>query len=430
MVFNTKEKDLKETLSSKKKVFVGLSGGVDSSVSALLLQKAGYDVTGVFIKVWQPENSDCTWKEDRRDAMRVAASLGIKFLTLDLRDEYKRGVVDYMIDEYAKGRTPNPDVMCNKEVKFGGFMNFAIANGADYVATGHYAQVINGEMFEGHDTEKDQSYFLWTIDSFQLEKILFPIGHLEKSEVRNIAKKNKIPVASKKDSQGVCFIGHIDMKDFIREHILSNTSGNITREYKDSKDTKDAKDAKDTNSSKNFKNEKTFRGLTEGNVLDINGNIIGLHEGSLLYTIGERHGMLLKNKSINTPRFYVIDKDIEKNTITVAEKEQMKNDGAGMVEKLVFDDVHFISDDYKKELMIHPIDCLARARYRQKKEKCTLSFINNKYEVVFDRPEDGITPGQSLVLYFANAIIDKNIKAYSTNKVDKRGAKTLGGVII
>ena len=308
MVFNTTKNEL---ICNKKKVFVGLSGGVDSSVAALLLQKGGYDVTGVFIKVWQPENGDCTWKEDRRDAMRVAASLGIKFLTLDLRDEYKRGVVDYMIDEYAKGRTPNPDVMCNREVKFGGFMNFAILNGADFVATGHYAQAENEEMFEGRDNEKDQSYFLWTLKSSQLEKILFPIGHLDKSEVREEALKNKIPVAKKKDSQGVCFIGHIDMKDFIREHILANTSGNIVNPV----------------------------GLDEGDVLDSSGNVIGHHDGSLFYTIGERHGLALNNNSTNTPRYYVIGKDIEKNTITVAEKEQMEKDGVGMIEKLVFDDL-------------------------------------------------------------------------------------------
>lgn len=375
--------------SVKKRVFVGLSGGVDSSVSALLLQNAGYEVTGVFIKVWQPENGDCTWKEDRRDAMRVAAHLGIKFITLDLRDEYKRGVVDYMIMEYAKGRTPNPDVMCNREVKFGAFMNWAIAEGADFVATGHYAQTRDGEMFEGCDMDKDQSYFLWTLKEEQLRKILFPIGHLEKSEVRKIAEKSNIPVAKKKDSQGVCFIGHIDMKDFIREHVSSSAkSDNISA-----------------------------RGLVEGNVLDINGEVIGKHDGSLLYTIGERHGLALNTNSTNTPRYYVIDKDVENNTITVAEKEQIKNDGAGSIEKLVFDDMHFIRKVYEETLKKNQINCLARARYRQKKEKCILSLNNEqRYEVVFAKPQEGITPGQSLVLYFDDE-----------SSVSK---KTLGGVII
>lgn len=371
-------------------VFVGLSGGVDSSVSALLLKKAGFNVTGVFIKVWQPENGDCTWKEDRRDAMRVATSLGIKFQTLDLRDEYKKGVVDYMIDEYAKGRTPNPDVMCNKEVKFGAFMKWALENGADFVATGHYAQTKNGEMFEGADREKDQSYFLWTLTSTQLEKILFPIGHLQKSQVRIIAEENKIPVALKKDSQGVCFIGHIDMKDFIREHILASKDKNI-------------------------------KGLSQGDVLDITGKVIGKHDGSLLYTIGERHGFSFNNNSSSTPRFYVIGKDIEKNTITVAEKEQMKKEGSGTIEKLIFEgrEMHFISNNYKvilEKQVGYSINCLARGRYRQQKEVCTLSLVGDKYEVIFARPQSGITPGQSLVLYFDDE-----------NEISK---KTLGGAII
>jgi len=395
-------------------VYVGLSGGVDSSVSALLLKQAGFKVTGVFIKVWQPENGDCTWKEDRRDAMRVAAHLGIKFQTLDLRNEYKKGVVDYMIDEYAKGRTPNPDVMCNKEVKFGAFMNWAISNGADFVATGHYAQVKNGEMFEGNDKEKDQSYFLWTLSQNQLEKILFPIGHLEKSEVRKIAEKNKIPVAYKKDSQGVCFIGHIDMKDFIREHVLANTSGNIG-----------------SGTDGDARNKFTS-GLFEGDVLDITGKIIGKHDGSLLYTIGERHGLAITNNSATSPRLYVIAKDILKNTITVAEKEQIMREGAGTVNKIVFNDIHFMNESYKEILKNEGsedkvIKCLARSRYRQKKEECTLSFKNNKYEVNFPRPQEGITPGQSLVLYFRETKGQNNLNAKT---VDGALTKTLGGAII
>lgn len=373
--------------SSKKKVFVGMSGGVDSSVSALLLQKAGFDVTGVFIRVWQPENGDCTWKEDRRDAMRVSAHLGIKFLTLDLKEEYKQGVVDYMIGEYAKGRTPNPDVMCNKEVKFGAFMDFALKHGADYVATGHYAQTKDGEMFEGVDSEKDQSYFLWTLSTKQLEKILFPIGHLQKTEVRAIAEKAKIPVAKKKDSQGVCFIGHIDMKDFIKEHVSLM--------------------------------HKDLEGLKTGDVLDINGNVIGKHDGALLYTIGERHGLALNNHTSNSPRFYVIAKDVQKNTITVAEKEQI-NAGAGMVKELIFDDIHFISQRYANEIKVKSLTCMTRARYRQQKEECEISFKDGKYHVLFTNPQESISAGQSLVFYTKD----------STGRPIKIGAKTLGGVII
>ena len=382
----------------KKKVFVGLSGGVDSSVSALLLKKAGYDVTGVFIKVWQPENGECTWKEDRRDAMRVAASIGIKFITLDLRNEYKKGVVDYMISEYAKGRTPNPDVMCNKEVKFGGFMNWALDNGADFIATGHYAKTKNGELFEGNDTQKDQSYFLWTLKSTQLEKVFFPIGNIEKTEVRKIAEKYSVPVAKKKDSQGVCFIGHIDMKDFIKESIMDE----IKNDHVDSFAGID----KDT----------VLKGLSYGDVLDTNGNIIGKHDGSLLYTIGERHGLVLSNNTSNTPRYYVISKDVNKNTVTVAEKEEIKKTGAGSVSRLEFDDIHFISNTYKEKLNDGPINCLARTRYRQKKEECILSKEGDKYVITWNRQQDGVTPGQSLVLYF--------------NEENNAGVRTLGGVII
>lgn len=359
----------------KKKVFIGMSGGVDSSVGALLLQKEGYDVTGVFIKVWQPDGGDCIWKEDRRDAMRVAAHLGIKFITLDLRDEYKKGVVDYMMSEYAKGRTPNPDVMCNKEVKFGAFMKWAIENGADYVATGHYAQTKNGELFEGIDKNKDQSYFLWTLKKEQLLKILFPIGHLEKSEVRKIAEKNNIPVANKKDSQGVCFIGHIDMKDFIKEQLQ--------------------------NGDFDF-DEATLR---PGNILNTSGEIIGQHSGSLFYTIGERHGFNLYNSQTNSPRYYVVDKNIKENTITITEKEKMQ-DGAGLIQKMFLNSLHFVSDSYKedrqKKQKDKKISLLARARYRQEKFECEL-FVTESlehYELSFLKPQAGITPGQSLVLYF------------------------------
>ncbi len=190
--------------------------------AAALLQKEGYDVTGVFIKVWQPDEEitglKCTWREDRLDAMRVAAQLGIRFVTLDLEKEYKKNVVDYMIAEYRLGRTPNPDIMCNKYVKFGGFFKWAMEQGADFVATGHYAQVkkdgVTTDLVAGDDINKDQSYFLWTLTQEQLSKTLFPVGNIEKPEVRKLAAKFKLPTAEKKDSQGLCFIGKIDVKDF------------------------------------------------------------------------------------------------------------------------------------------------------------------------------------------------------------------------
>lgn len=275
--------------SNQKTVFVGLSGGVDSSVSAYLLKKAGYKVVGVFIKTWQPDFIECTWKDERRDAMRVAAHLEIPFITIDLEKEYKEGVADYMIAEYKAGRTPNPDVMCNKEVKFGGFLKYALSKGADFVATGHYARVIDYrflrdskktifKLFKAKDQSKEQSYFLWTLTEDQLSHILFPIGHLEKKEVRSIAKKAGLLTASKKDSQGVCFIGKFDFKDFLKHYIEPK----------------------------------------RGDVLNENGEVIGYHDGVTFLTLGERSGFTITKKGTDDSPMYVIAKDIEKNTITVS----------------------------------------------------------------------------------------------------------------
>jgi tRNA-specific 2-thiouridylase len=206
-------------MTKGKKVYVGMSGGVDSSLSAALLLEQGYDVTGVFIKVWQPDFVECTWKEDRLDAMRVAAHLGIPFVTLDLEQEYKQGVIDYMIEEYRIGRTPNPDVMCNREVKFGAFWKWAQAQGADYIATGHYAQTDGIRLLASQDVNKDQTYFLWTLTQKDLSHVLFPIGHMVKDDVRREAEKRNLTTSFKKDSQGLCFVGTIDIKTLLKEYI-------------------------------------------------------------------------------------------------------------------------------------------------------------------------------------------------------------------
>ena len=199
-----------------KTVFVGLSGGVDSSVTALLLQKAGAKVQGVFIQGWYPENMPCTWKEDRMDAMRVAAQLQIPFHTLDASREYKKSVIDYLLREYKAGRTPNPDIMCNRDVKFGAFYTFARMHGADFIATGHYARVEDDALLKGVDGDKDQSYFLWAIAKSTLASILFPLGGYTKKEVRDVALKHSLPTAQKKDSQGICFLGNISIEDFLQ----------------------------------------------------------------------------------------------------------------------------------------------------------------------------------------------------------------------
>ncbi len=326
-----------------------MSGGVDSSVSAYLLKKQGYDVTGVFIRVWQPEGGECTWKEERRDAMRVCAHLDIPFITLDLRDEYKKGVVDYMFKEYSLGNVPNPDVMCNREVKFGAFWKWAKSQGADYIATGHYARNIEGQMLEGVDKNKDQSYFLWTLEKEELKHILFPIGHLQKPELRKIARKARIPVFDKKDSQGVCFIGHIDMKEFLKEHI----------------DTK------------------------PGDVLDKDGQVIGSHDGVVLYAIGERHGFnIFKNKT-NQTRLYIVKKDIENNILIVDTEKKL--DESIDNKYIVLKDV-VLRDDLENVKQ-------CRLRYRQ--EKININKVikdGNNLKVELLKPEL-YSKGQSMVFY-------------------------------
>lgn len=265
--------------TEKTTVCVGLSGGVDSSVAAALLQKQGYRVIGVFIRTWQPDWLPCSWEEERRDALRVCAHLDIPFVELDLSEAYKQGVADYMIEEYAQGRTPNPDVMCNKEVKFGAFLAWARAHGADFVATGHYADIIDGCLTRGVDTGKDQSYFLWTLSPEQMQHILFPLGRLTKAAVRKKAEHFGLATATKKDSQGICFLGPVDMKEFLAHYIPEKP----------------------------------------GMVHNLSGERIGEHRGVLLYTLGERHGFHIdpQHKGSSDRPLYVVAKDLPNNILIV-----------------------------------------------------------------------------------------------------------------
>ena len=385
---------------TRKRVYVGTSGGVDSSVSAYLLKKKGYDVTGVFIKVWQPDSTDCGWKDERRDAMRVAAVLDIPFLTLDFSEQYKREVVDYMIEEYRQGRTPNPDVMCNRHVKFGSFLKYALEQGVDYVATGHYAQNVfvktgatgHFEMREGNDANKDQSYFLWTLTQDDLKHVLFPVGHIEKPEVRRIAEKAGLPVFDKKDSQGVCFIGHLDMKEFLKEYIETKP----------------------------------------GDVLDVTGKVIGSHDGAELYTIGERHGFTINNTGISSEPRFIISKNIKTNTFVVAtksEQETILNRVENLEEKVSSENLHQVvltNTSFSqpiKEYLGKKIS--ARIRYRQEKQECTIEILEKvdkiadtmadtitapqKYTVTFDKPQKGMAEGQSVVLYDGNVCLGGGI---------------------
>jgi len=360
-----------------RQVFVGLSGGVDSAVSATLLKQQGYDVTGVFIRAWQPSWLACTWREERRDAMKVCLRLGIPFLFFDFEKEYKQEVVDKMISEYKANRTPNPDVLCNREIKFGLFWQKAKEMGADFIATGHYAQIDLspapllglGEgggvrtLKEGKDKEKDQSYFLWTLTQDDLKHILFPVGHLEKQEVRELAKKYKLPVAEKKDSQGVCFMGKVEMADFL-EHFIETKPGKVA---------------------------------------DTLGREIGVHDGLIHYTIGERRGFEVSKKGQSSGPFYVIKKNVKRNILIVSDKE------SEIIElsprKVFVERPNWVSVPDGEELT-------ARIRYRGEKLACKLFVYKKKLGVEFPEPVRGLSLGQSIVFYrdeecLGGAVMDK-----------------------
>lgn len=341
----------------RKKVFVGLSGGVDSSVSAHLLQAQGYDVVGVFIKTWQPDFLVCNWERERIDAMRVAAHLGIPFLTCDAEEAYKTAVGEYMIREYLAGNTPNPDVMCNRYVKFGVFWEFAKAHGADFVATGHYAQVISNsggvpELHRGIDANKDQSYFLWTLTADDLAHTLFPVGHMTKPEVRAYAAEHGLPVAEKKDSQGICFLGHVDIEEFLTHYVT----------------------------------------LTEGAVLDADGKRIGTHRDALIYTLGQRHGFVIDAATANEIPYYVIAKDVVANTITVAHEPPQIQSGEAVTLEQVSWTGHGVVGDGQS--------LLAQFRYRQTPFSVTVTAGEGNTLVLavsegIERP----ARGQSCVFY-------------------------------
>ncbi len=370
----------------KRKVFVGLSGGVDSSVSVALLKKQSFDVIGVFIKVWQPLDEasgeplfECTWKDDRLDAMRVCAKLKIPFVELDLEKEYKREVVDYMIRQYKAGKTPNPDVMCNRFIKFGGFYEFARKSGADFIATGHYARIVKCKTYNakrqklsdatrytlhaGSDPSKDQSYFLWQIRKEQLPHILFPVGEMQKSEVRKLAKEFGLITADKKDSQGLCFVGKIDMKEFLSHYIKPR----------------------------------------KGNVLDEKGTVLGKHSGASFYTLGERVvvGFSPSSREEIEGGWYVIGKDMKKNTITASQKSSRGNLG-GAVSEVEITDCNWLTQPVKGKTYT------IRTRYRQRLEPAKFIIHNSKFIIQFASPQT-IAPGQSLVLYDDDMVVGGGI---------------------
>ncbi len=348
------------------RVFVGLSGGVDSSVAALRLKKQGYEVVGVFIKVWHPDFLVCNWEQERLDAMRVAAHLDIPFLTCDAEKAYRDDVAQYFISEYIAGRTPNPDVMCNKHVKFGAFLNFAKDHGADFIATGHYARRIDEEsgpqLYRGIDPNKDQSYFLWTLTPEQLAYTLLPVGDTIKDTIRFEASEAKIPTAQKKDSQGICFLGQIDIKDFL---------GHYTK-------------------------------LEKGSVLNEQQEKIGIHEGALIYTPGQRHGLTINTHEASRQPYYVVSKNLAENTVTVSPNKPKQTERTEMCLTEVV---------LRQKIAVGDL-LTAQSRYRQEPFPVeVVSILDEKLYLKSLSASDFVVVGQSCVLYKDNCCVGGGIIA-------------------
>ena len=377
--------------NAKTRVVVAMSGGVDSSVAAYLLKKDGYDVLGVFMKNWHDTNvtisKECPWLEDSYDAMLVAEKLSIPFQVIDLSKDYKKKIVDYMFEEYKNGRTPNPDVLCNREIKFDLFLDIAIKLGADYIATGHYAQVTeskknNNSLFHlksGKDKSKDQSYFLCQLNQFQLSKTIFPIGKINKKDVRKIAKKNNLITADKKDSQGLCFIGKVKLPDFLQQR-LKPKYGNVVL------------------IDKYFNGYKLYSNTKEINITSqkiqykkSDGEIIGHHNGAHFYTIGQRKGLSIGGR---VKPLYVLSTDVVNNIIYVGEG----SDHPGLFRsslKVPTSKMHFISDPKKIEVK----NLKARIRYRQALQDVSFTKNSENYYFNFKNLQKAITSGQFIALY-------------------------------
>lgn len=341
----------------RNKVFVAISGGVDSAVSAKILQEKGYEVTGVFMKNWSDQNHgighECPWQKDLEDTVKICKTLGITHKTYNFEKEYRKHILENFFEEYKKGNTPNPDVLCNKYIKFDSFLKKALGQGADYIATGHYSKTENGRLFKAKDKNKDQTYFLHRLTKSQLKKSIFPLGNLTKEEVRELAQKYKLPVAKKKDSQGLCFIGKIDVQEFI----------------------------------KNTLKEK------EGEIIDLDQNkVVGKHNGIWFYTIGQRHG--IKIGGTKEP-YFVAKKDTEKNVLYVV---QGRNHPELYKKTLEVADLHLINPKYK----FKKTNFTATIRYRSKDTPVKLEFENKKAILKFEIAQWAPALGQSLVFFNKN----------------------------
>ena len=357
-----------------KTVFVGMSGGVDSSVAAALLKEQGYNVVGVYMKNWTKDlpGMSCTWKDDYQDAKRVAVQLGIDFRVYDFQKQYHQKVVDYMIEQYKAGRTPNPDIMCNQEIKFRLFLDSATGDGADFIATGHYARIYRAEgkaqraeLVTAKNKDKDQTYFLYRVSEEALSKTLFPIGEFKtKAEVRDLAKKLGLATAEKKDSQGICFVGKVGIRDFLEQYVAAK----------------------------------------QGNIVDQHGVIVGKHDGAIFYTIGQRHGLDVGG---GLP-YYVVSKDMKKNEVYVTTD---LDDKMLWHNKLKLTDVHWINGqpDVSKKYRV-------RTRYRAPLVEATLQVapfgtknFQKTLQVALSEKIRAITPGQSTVIYDGERVVGGGI---------------------
>jgi len=382
-----------------KRVIVGLSGGVDSSVAAYLLKEQGYDVIGLFMKNWHDDSvtisNECPWLEDSNDALLVAEKLNIPFQVVDLSKQYKERIVDYMFDEYEKGRTPNPDILCNREIKFDVFMDIALDLGADFVATGHYCrkgeEIIDGKsiykLLAGKDINKDQSYFLCQLSQNQLSKSLFPIGELTKPEVREIAKKANLITAEKKDSQGLCFIGKVRLPEFLQQKLQSR-EGNIIQI--DST----AEIYKRELPNFNSKEEELGFFATKYQYKKDDGKIVGKHPGAHFFTKGQRKGLAVGGTK---EPLFVIETDVIENIIYTGEGKLHK----GLYRSVLFvsnEEEHWIREDLQLKNN-ESMDVEARIRYRQPLEKAILHKVENGIFVEFQNPQSAIQEGQFVAWY-------------------------------
>ncbi len=392
-----------------KRVIIGLSGGVDSSVAAYLLQQQGYEVIGLFMKNWHDDSvtisNECPWLDDSNDAMLVAEKLGIPFQTVDLSEQYKERIVDYMFHEYEKGRTPNPDVLCNREIKFDVFMKIALELGADYVATGHYCrkgtiQKDGKDIYQllaGIDDNKDQSYFLCQLSQDQLAKSLFPIGELTKPQVREIAMKLDLVTAEKKDSQGLCFIGKVKLPDFLQQQLKPKEGViiEVPKEQEVFNETEpvfNSEEEKLRYFSRKIKYQKDF------------GKIVGKHQGAHYFTKGQRKGLAVGG---TVEPLFVIDTDVEENIIYTGQGKEHP----GLLKKALFvtnEELHWIREDLALQLD-ETMQVMARIRYRQPLQKATLTKVDSGLYVEFEEFQSAITEGQFVAWYLNDELVGSGV---------------------